>query len=107
MSNISTEHAHRPVLAHTLRLFAVPIMLQRILDLPERVRRQYDLAALRIVASSGSALPGPFVTRFLDTFGDIFSHYYYVDTTAELGHFTEFVCLAPAGRDFLAQIPRN
>lgn len=46
-------------------------------------------------------------TAWLDTFGDIFSHYYYADTTAELGHFTEFVCLGPAGRDFLAQVPRN
>jgi hypothetical protein len=46
-------------------------------------------------------------TAWFDTFGDIFSRYYYADTTAELGHFTEFVCLGPAGRDFLAQIPRN
>jgi hypothetical protein len=46
-------------------------------------------------------------TAWLDTFGEIFSHYYYADTTAELGHFTEFVCLGPAGRDFLADIPRN
>jgi hypothetical protein len=46
-------------------------------------------------------------TAWLDTFGDIFSHYYYADTTAALGHFTEFVCLGPAGRDFLAEVPRN
>jgi hypothetical protein len=46
-------------------------------------------------------------TAWLDTFGDIFSCYYYADTTAELGHFSEFVCLGPAGRDFLAEIPRN
>lgn len=46
-------------------------------------------------------------TAWLDSFGDIFSRYYYADTTAQLGHFTEFVCLGPAGRDFLAQVPRN
>ena len=46
-------------------------------------------------------------TAWLESFGDIFSRYYYADTTAQLGHFTEFVCLGPAGRDFLAQIPRN
>jgi acyl-CoA synthetase (AMP-forming)/AMP-acid ligase II len=51
-------------------LFAVPVMLQRILDLPARVRGRYDLSSLRIVASSGSALPGPLVTAFLNTFGD-------------------------------------
>jgi acyl-CoA synthetase (AMP-forming)/AMP-acid ligase II/uncharacterized protein YndB with AHSA1/START domain len=57
-------------------LFAVPIMLQRMLDLPERVRRRYDLSALRIVASSGSALPGSFVTDFMDAFGDILYNLY-------------------------------
>ncbi|HKN96537.1 MAG TPA: AMP-binding protein [Pseudonocardiaceae bacterium] len=57
-------------------LFAVPIMLQRILDLPERIRNRYDLSSLRIVASSGSALHGAFVTEFMDTFGDILYNLY-------------------------------
>ncbi|MBB4684310.1 AMP-binding protein [Amycolatopsis jiangsuensis] len=57
-------------------LFAVPIMLQRILDLPERVRTRYDLSSLRIVASSGSAMPGAFVTAFMDTFGDVLYNFY-------------------------------
>lgn len=46
-------------------------------------------------------------TAWLGDFGDIFSRCYYADTTAELGHFSEFVCLGPAGRDFLAEAPRN
>lgn len=46
-------------------------------------------------------------TAWLDSFGDIFSRYYYADTTAQLGHFSEYVCLGPAGPDFLAQVPRN
>lgn len=46
-------------------------------------------------------------TAWLEPFGDIFSLYYYADTTAELGHFSEFVCFGPAGRDFLATVPRN
>ena len=46
-------------------------------------------------------------TSWLEPFGDIFSRYYYADTTAQLGHFSEFVCLGPGGRDFLAEIPRN
>jgi len=57
-------------------LFAVPIMLQRILDLPERVRSRYDLSSLRIVASSGSAMSGAFTTAFMDTFGDILYNFY-------------------------------
>ncbi|SDD93210.1 AMP-binding protein [Actinokineospora iranica] len=57
-------------------LFAVPIMLQRILNLPAQVRARYDTSSLRIVASSGSALPGALVTGFMDTFGDILYNFY-------------------------------
>jgi acyl-CoA synthetase (AMP-forming)/AMP-acid ligase II/uncharacterized protein YndB with AHSA1/START domain len=57
-------------------LFAVPIMLQRILALPPEVRARYDTSSLRIVASSGSALPGAFVTDFMDAFGDILYNFY-------------------------------
>src|SRR4051812_16463380 len=57
-------------------LFVVPIMLQRIMDLPERVRARYDLSSLRIVASSGSAMSGAFVTQFMDTFGDVLYNFY-------------------------------
>jgi acyl-CoA synthetase (AMP-forming)/AMP-acid ligase II/uncharacterized protein YndB with AHSA1/START domain len=56
--------------------FAVPIMLQRILDLPQHTRDQHRTSSLRVVASSGSALPGRFVTAFLDTFGDVLYNLY-------------------------------
>jgi hypothetical protein len=46
-------------------------------------------------------------TAWRASFGDIFSQYFYADTTAQLGHFSEFVCLGPEGREFLADIPRN
>ena len=39
-------------------------------------------------------------------FGKIFD-YFYADTVAQLGHFSEFVCLGPEGKEFLASIPRN
>lgn len=57
-------------------LLAVPIMLQRILDLPDRIRTRYDLSALRIVASSGSALAGSFVTEFMNAFGNVLYNLY-------------------------------
>jgi len=57
-------------------LFAVPTMLRRLLDLPERVRNQYDLSSLRVVASSGAALPGQLGEEFMDTFGDILYNLY-------------------------------
>ncbi|MQA63479.1 MAG: AMP-binding protein [Actinophytocola sp.] len=57
-------------------LVAVPIMLQRILNLPEDVRAKYDTSSLRLVASSGSVMAGSLVTEFMDTFGDVLYNFY-------------------------------
>jgi fatty-acyl-CoA synthase len=51
-------------------LVAVPVMLQRILELPARTRRRYDTSSLRIVPLSGSSIPAGVVTRWMDEFGD-------------------------------------
>jgi acyl-CoA synthetase (AMP-forming)/AMP-acid ligase II len=51
-------------------LVAVPAMLQRVLALPDDVRRRHDTSSLRLVALSGSALPGGLATRWMDAFGD-------------------------------------
>jgi len=51
-------------------LVVVPVMLQRILELPEEVRRRYDTSSLRAVCASGSALPGDLALRWMDEFGD-------------------------------------
>jgi acyl-coenzyme A synthetase/AMP-(fatty) acid ligase len=48
----------------------VPVMLQRILELDDRELHRYDTSSLRVIASSGSALPGPLAQRVMDTFGD-------------------------------------
>ena len=45
-------------------------MMQRILALPDEVKRRYDLSALEVTAASGSALPGDLATRWMDEFGD-------------------------------------
>ncbi len=57
-------------------LAVVPIMMQRILALPDEVKRKYDLRALRITAASGSALPGHLATEWMDTFGDNLYNFY-------------------------------
>ena len=49
----------------------VPVMLRRILDLPEDVLDRHDLGSLRIVLVSGSALPGDLRERAAETFGDV------------------------------------
>jgi fatty-acyl-CoA synthase len=51
-------------------LAVVPIMMQRMLALPDHVKRQYDVSSLRITAASGSALPGHLATEWMNTFGD-------------------------------------
>jgi fatty-acyl-CoA synthase len=51
-------------------LGAVPVMLQRILQLPEETLDRYDLASLRITSLSGSSLPGELAIAWMDRFGD-------------------------------------
>ena len=51
-------------------LVVVPVMLQRILELDQSTRDQYDLNSLRVTAVSGSALPGELAIRWMDDFGD-------------------------------------
>ncbi len=56
-------------------MFAVPVMLQRMMELPAdpdaRSRRR-----LRVVATSGSAYPSGFTTRFMDEYGDVLYNLY-------------------------------
>ena len=51
-------------------LIVVPVMMQRILELPGETLGRYDLSKLRVVAVSGSALPGALSERWMDVFGD-------------------------------------
>jgi acyl-CoA synthetase (AMP-forming)/AMP-acid ligase II len=51
-------------------LGVVPVMLQRILALPEETLAAYDLSSLRITSLSGSALPGELAIEWMDRFGD-------------------------------------
>ncbi len=51
-------------------LAVVPVMLQRILRLPEEALASRDLSSLRITALSGSALPGDMAREWMDRFGD-------------------------------------
>jgi acyl-CoA synthetase (AMP-forming)/AMP-acid ligase II len=52
------------------QMYAVPVMLQRILELDDDVKARYDVSALRTVTATGSAMPPAKVTEFLETFGD-------------------------------------
>ncbi len=51
-------------------LVVIPVMLQRILRLPDEVKDAHDFETVKIVAASGSALPGDLGTEWMDQFGD-------------------------------------
>ncbi|MEV6288694.1 AMP-binding protein [Kribbella sp. NPDC051770] len=50
---------------------AVPVMLQRLLDLGPTELARYDVSSLRAVVSGASALPPSLADRFITTFGPV------------------------------------
>ena len=70
-ATLAAIQRHRPS-----ALVVVPVMLTRILELgPETIAR-YDTGSLRIIAASGSALPGELALRVMDAFGDVLYNLY-------------------------------
>ena len=57
-------------------LVGVPVMLQRMLDLGAETIARYDTHALRVIALSGSSLPGDLATRAMDAFGEVLYNLY-------------------------------
>eukprot|EP01031_Cornospumella_fuschlensis_P051325 gene51325-62763_t len=51
-------------------MVVIPVMLQRIMALPEKTLAAYDLSHVKVVAASGSALPGDLALDWMDHFGD-------------------------------------
>jgi acyl-CoA synthetase (AMP-forming)/AMP-acid ligase II len=71
------EDTLRAVAEHrATALVVVPVMLQRILELPKKTIASYDVRALKVIALSGSALPGGLAIRAMDTFGDVLYNVY-------------------------------
>ncbi|HKV22359.1 MAG TPA: acyl-CoA ligase FadD12 [Mycobacterium sp.] len=57
-------------------LAVVPVMFDRIMELPERVRNRYSGRTLRFAAASGSRMRPDVVTAFMDQFGDVIYNNY-------------------------------
>jgi acyl-CoA synthetase (AMP-forming)/AMP-acid ligase II len=71
------EDTLRAVAEHqATTLVVVPVMLQRILELTPEALRAHDTSSLRVIAASGSALPGPLAQRVMDAFGDVLYNLY-------------------------------
>ena len=65
------EETLRAVKEHRAQVLAVvPVMVQRILQLPEETLALLRPSSLRITAMSGSALPGELAIEWMDRFGD-------------------------------------
>jgi fatty-acyl-CoA synthase len=54
----------------------IPVMLQRILRLPAETLDSYDLSHVKVVAASGSAMPGNLAVEWMDRFGDTLYNIY-------------------------------
>jgi fatty-acyl-CoA synthase len=71
------EETLRAVAEHRASaLVLVPVMLQRILDLPHETIARYDVHCLKVIAVSGSVLPGELASRAMDAFGDVLYNLY-------------------------------
>ena len=51
-------------------MVVIPVMLQRMLGLPDEKLDRYSLETVKVVAASGSALPGDLALSWMDRFGD-------------------------------------
>jgi fatty-acyl-CoA synthase len=51
-------------------------MLQRIMELPPKTLDRYDTSSLRVIAVSGSVLPGELALRVMDRFGSVLYNLY-------------------------------
>lgn len=57
-------------------LAVVPVMFDRIMDLPAEVRNRYSGKSLRFATASGSRMRPDVVTAFMDQFGDVIYNNY-------------------------------
>jgi len=57
-------------------LCVVPVMFDRIMELPDDVRNKYSGRSLRFAAASGSRMRPDVVIRFMDQFGDVIYNNY-------------------------------
>jgi acyl-CoA synthetase (AMP-forming)/AMP-acid ligase II len=61
---------------HATGLAVVPVMFDRIMDLPDDVRNRYTARSLRFATASGSRMRPDVVIKFMDQFGDVIYNNY-------------------------------
>ena len=77
MPRFEAEELLRLIEKHRItHLNMVPIMFNRLLKLPEDVRRRYDLSSLRFVAHAAAPVSPPVKRAMIDWWGPIVNEYY-------------------------------
>lgn len=61
---------------HATGLVVVPVMFDRIMELPDDVRNRYSGRSLRFATASGSRMRPDVVIKFMDQFGDVIYNNY-------------------------------
>jgi len=79
-------------------LSVVPVMLDRIMELPDEVRNRYSGRSLRFVTAAGSRMRPDVVVKFMDQFGDVIYNNY---------NATEVGVIALAGPEDLRAAPET
>lgn len=75
--HFDAEATFAAIEAHRVRqLFVVPVMLNRMLALPEETRQAYDTSSVRLIVSSGSALHPRTVHEVAAQFGPVLHNLY-------------------------------
>lgn len=77
MRRFDAERALEAVDRHGVRvMFAVPVMLHRMVELPAATRARFDLTSLHAVPSGAAPLTPTLAARFMDAFGDVLFNMY-------------------------------
>ena len=76
-------------------LSVVPVMFDRIMDLPDDVRKKYSCRALRFAAASGSRMRPDVVSRFMDEFGPVIYNNYNATEAGMIATATPETCVPP------------
>jgi long-chain acyl-CoA synthetase len=83
MQKFDAEEAFRLIEAHRCTsTFMPPVVAKRMLDLPEEVRRRYDVSSLEVFVVTAGPVPQKLKEDILDTFGPVYYEAYSSTETA-------------------------
>jgi acyl-CoA synthetase (AMP-forming)/AMP-acid ligase II len=88
-------------------LSVAPVMLDRIMELPDEVRNQFSGRSLRFVSAAGSRMRPDVVVRFMDQFGDVIREDWLPQTTARTPYRAVVTRLSPPPHSAVKRFARS